>query len=228
MARGTPSSAAPLGIMGGTFDPIHLGHLRTALEMQAAAGLARVYFVPAAVPPHREPAIAPAELRQRMLEAALAGQAGFLLDDRELRRAGPSYTVDTLVSLRSERPAQPLCLILGTDAFLGLPGWHEWQRLLTLAHILVARRPGWEVPRSGLIGTLLDERRVRDAAALREAPCGHVLVQTVTQLEISASAIRALVAQGGDPRFLVTDAVRRIILESGCYAGRPGEVAELA
>lgn len=215
--------------MGGTFDPVHLGHLRTALEIQVGAGLQSVHFLPAAVPPHREPAIAPAELRLRMLEAALAGQKGFVPDDRELRRAGPSYTVDTLSSLRTERPEQPLCLILGTDAFLGLPSWHEWQRLLTLAHIIVARRPGWEVPHGGVMGGLLDERRVRDAAALSESTCGCVLVQTVTQLEISASAIRELVARGGDPRFLVPDAVRQIILASGCYADRqPREVRELA
>ena len=208
----------PIGVFGGTFDPIHLGHLRTAHELRTALGLAEVRFVPCRLPPHRPPAVAPEALRLRMLEAALADLPGFRVDDRELRRPGLSYMADTLTSLRTEVGDRPLCLLLGLDAFLGLPTWHRWRDLTGLAHIVVARRPGVGQPIDGEAGELLKSRGSNRAADLAGAPAGRVLVRDVTQLEISSSAIRALVADGGDPRFLVPDAVLELIAKTHIYA----------
>lgn len=219
----TTDLAAPVGVFGGTFDPIHIGHLRTAFELLHGLGLKEIRFVPCRMPPHRPPTVAPDALRWRMVEGALAGQAGFVADDRELRRAGPSYTVDTLASLRAELPDRPLCLILGMDAFLGLPAWHRWQEILGLAHIVVARRPGWRNEPDGALAALVAERRLADPGQLGAAVAGGILVREVTQLEIASSTIRQLVTDGGDPRFLVPDPVRAIVLDSGCYgAGRSG------
>ena len=213
----------PIGIFGGTFDPVHVGHLRTAHELRTGLDLAEVRFIPSRLPPHRPPTIAPEALRLRMLEAALDDQPGFVVDGRELRRPGPSFMVDTLASLRQELPTRPLCLLLGMDAFFGLPAWHRWQDILTLAHIIVARRPGFSEQTDGEIGQLLRSRETTDSQALGTALAGCILVREVTQLEISSSAIRNLVAAGGDPRFLVPDAVLQLITKTHIYAN-PREV----
>jgi nicotinate-nucleotide adenylyltransferase len=220
----------PLGILGGTFDPIHNGHLRTAVELAEALGLGEVRLLPAGSPPHRPPPVASVELRWHMLVAAVAGKSGLVPDNRELRRGGPSYTVDTLVELRAESGDRPLCLILGADAFAGLASWHRWRDLAGLVHLVVVHRPGFEIPVRGEVGELLDARRAMRPAELAGTPAGRVLLQPVTPLAIAASAIRDLVARGGDPAFLVPDAVRDLILQSGCYgaagqAGSPGPAA---
>ena len=208
----------PVGIFGGTFDPIHVGHLRTAHELLTGLDLAEVRFIPSRLPPHRPPTIAPEALRLRMLEAALEGLPGFRVDGRELLRPGPSFMVDTLASLRAEVGTQPLCLLLGLDAFLGLPTWERWRELPALAHIVVARRPGFTQRIDGEVGELLRSRSSTDRHELARLPAGRVLIQDVTQLEISSSALRNLVAAGGDPRFLVPDAVRDLIGKTHIYA----------
>jgi nicotinate-nucleotide adenylyltransferase len=208
----------PIGIFGGTFDPIHYGHLRTALELKARLDLATVHFVPCANPPHRTAPMSDGRLRLRMVEAAIRNEAGFVADARELERAGPSYTVDTLASFRAEFASRSLCLLLGMDAFLGLPEWHRWRELSTLAHVVVAHRPGWEAPTSGPLGELLRERRAGSAAELTASPAGFVHVQPVTQLEISGTDLRDSLRAGRDPKFLLPDSVRQIILETECYA----------
>lgn len=208
----------PIGVFGGTFDPVHVGHLRTAHELMTALGLAEVRFVPCRLPPHRPPAVAPEALRLRMLEAALEGLPGFRVDGRELRRPGLSYMVDTLASLREEVGNRPLCLLLGLDAFLGLPTWHRWRDIPDLAHIVVARRPGVGQQIEGEAAELLQSRSTSSASDLAGSPAGRVFLRDVTQLEISSSAIRALVAGGGDPRFLVPDAVLDLIAKTHIYA----------
>jgi nicotinate-nucleotide adenylyltransferase len=157
-------------------------------------------------------------LRLRMVEAATRGEAGFVADDRELERAGVSYTVDTLASFRAELPGRSLCLLLGMDAFLGLPKWHRWRELTALAHIVVAHRPGWDAPTTGTLGDLLRERRAPSAADIATKPAGFVHVQPVTQLEISSTDLRDSLRAGRDPKFLVPDSVREIIIETECYA----------
>jgi nicotinate-nucleotide adenylyltransferase len=208
-----------IGIFGGTFDPIHYGHLRTALELKVRLDLAAVHFVPVANPPHRSAPLNDGQLRLRMVQAAIRGEPGFVADDRELKRPGLSYTVDTLTSFRAELGAdRPLCLLLGMDAFLGLPQWHRWRELLDLAHVVVAHRPGWEVPRVGELGNWVSTRAGPGAAALASRPAGFVHVQPVTQLEISSTDLRDTLRAGRDPKYLVPDGVRQIILETECYA----------
>jgi nicotinate-nucleotide adenylyltransferase len=209
----------PIGIFGGTFDPIHYGHLRTALELQQRLELAAVHFVPVANPPHRSAPLNDGNVRLRMVEAAIRGAPGFVADDRELKRAGVSYTVDTLTEFRGELGAErPLCLLLGMDAFLGLPQWHRWHELLDLAHVVVAHRPGWAAPSEGVLGRWLVTRGAPSAASLATRPAGFVHVQPVTQLEISSTDLRDTLRAGRDPKYLVPDGVRQIILETECYA----------
>lgn len=208
---------SPIGIFGGTFDPIHYGHLRTAFEMLQALSFQAVRFVPSGDPPHRGETYAKAELRLEMVRAATANEPRFVVDDCELRRPGPSYTVDTLISIREELPDVPLGLILGMDAFLGLTSWHRWQELLSHAHIIVAHRPGWRAPDIGPLGEVIAEHGTHRVDDLHQAPCGRVHIHAVTQLEISSTEIRELVAAGRDPRFLTPDVVRDVIVNSECY-----------
>lgn len=207
-----------LGIFGGMFDPVHHGHLRTAYELRVRLDIDRVHFVPAAQPPHRPPTVASTELRLAMLNAALGNESGCVIDCRELEREGPSYSVDTAMSLRAEYPDHVLCLLLGMDAFLGLPQWHDWQRLFDLVNIVVARRPGASLPADGALGQLLDERRVMPDSDPDWAACGQIVIQDVTQLEISSSDLRASIRAGIKPKYLMPDSVWRLIEASGCYA----------
>jgi len=208
-----------LGIYGGTFDPIHYGHLRTALEVKEALGLAELRFMPCRLPPHRGvPGASPGQ-RLRMLELALT-DAGpeFTVDQRELRRKGPSYMVDTLVSLREENPARSLCLIVGLDAFCGLAGWHRWRDLFALAHMAVMQRPDALVPQwTGELAEEVRERRTGEAGDLLASPAGRVVFLQVTQLAISATGIRRLIGEGKSPRYLLPEPVLRMIQSQGLY-----------
>lgn len=214
----TTAHAPPIGIFGGTFDPIHFGHLRTGLELKEALGLAELRFVPVGNPGHRDPPRAPAALRLEMVRRAIEGEAGFVLDDREIRRRGITYTLDTLAELHGEHPATPLVLLLGMDAFAGFLGWHRWGDVLDCAHLAVATRPGWSAPLAGPLATLLAERGTSDPRVLHTSASGRIHVRAVTSLEISSTELRDLLKAGGDPRFLVPEPVRTIIRESGCYA----------
>ena len=197
-----------LAILGGTFDPVHNAHLRVAWEASEQLD-AEVRLIPANVPPHRDQPIANARERAAILRAALRGQDRLAIDERELGREGPSWTIDTLIELRDEiGPERPLVLLVGADAFLGLPSWHRWGELFDYAHIGVLTRPGHE------IATLPTElrikvasRRASDPNALLASPCGRVLPMPVTPLEISATEVRAVLAAGGEPRYLLPDAV---------------------
>lgn len=214
---GETEVSGPIGVFGGTFDPIHYGHLRTALELRGILDLSHVKFIPCRTPPHRNTQPSAGDLRLDMVHAAVAGEDGFSVDEREFDRPGPSYTIDTLTSLRAELGMRPLCLLLGMDAFLGLPTWHRWPELFDVAHLVVAHRPGWVTPNEGPLGQLLAQRRVDSPKPLHDEAHGRVFVTAVTQLEISATDLRDALARGDDPRFLVPDAVREIIMRSGCY-----------
>ena len=207
----------PIGIFGGTFDPIHYGHLRTAFEMLQALKFDEVRFIPCGDPPHRGTTFANAELRFRMVDVAIAGQDGFVSDDRELRRDGPSYSIDTLLGMREEFSDRSLGLIVGMDAFLGLTTWHRWDEILEVAHIVVAHRPGWKAPDIGPLGDLITEHGTHRVDDLHVTTHGRIHIHAVTQLEIASTEIRDLVAAGRDPRFLMPDAVNSVIEETSVY-----------
>jgi nicotinate-nucleotide adenylyltransferase len=207
----------PIGVLGGTFDPVHHGHLRLALEMAERLGLAEVRLIPVHQPPHRPMPAAPAAARLRMLELAVAREPRLVVDARELRRGGISYTVDTLSSLREEFRTNPLCLILGMDAFRSLPAWHQWERISRLAHLAVAGRPGADAQ--------LEPPLDRLAAVHREGweqhAAGCVLFEPVPLLDISSSRIRDILATGGNPRYLLPDPVLDYIYEHDYYKVTP-------
>ena len=215
----------PVGLFGGMFDPIHYGHLRTAHELHELLGLERLIFLPAGDPPHRAAPLADAATRLAMVRAAAGEDPRFVVDDRELHRPGPSYTILTLEEMRAERGAQPIVLIMGMDAYAGIERWHRARELSNLAHIVIALRPKARLPKDGLAAELLREQRCEDPARLAAAPAGLVFVSENTQLDLSSSAVRAVIAAGRDPRYLMPEAARRIILTTGSYA-RPGEKKE--
>jgi nicotinate-nucleotide adenylyltransferase len=220
----------PIAILGGTFDPVHNAHLRVAWEAAEALD-ADVRLMPANVPPHRAAPVASPAQRVAMLRAALTGQSRLQLDERELRRDKPSYTIDTLREMRAEFGAgQPLILLVGADAFAALPTWHEWNALFRFAHVTVLTRPGHGGDLPAELVAEIAARRVTAASALRDAAFGKVLDLAVTPLEISASAVRALLAAGRVPRWLVPDAVLAdaALLEPYRRTGQPSAFGPLS
>jgi nicotinate-nucleotide adenylyltransferase len=211
----TPSEAGPLGILGGTFDPIHCGHLRLAEEAREALHLAQVQFIPAGQPPHRGAPRSTAADRLEMVRRATAGNPAFAVDAGEVFATGKSYTVLTLERLRAELgPERPLVLILGADAFAGLPGWHRRDAILDLAHLAVASRPGfarhgqrWPDTLPAELQAACSGRIVHDPAALSSAPAGRIIPFDMTPLAISASLVRDLIHAGRSARYLLPDSV---------------------
>jgi nicotinate-nucleotide adenylyltransferase len=209
---------APIGILGGTFNPVHYGHLRSALELRETLGLAEVRLMPAAQPPHREAPDCCASLRADLVGMAVAGEPGLSCDRRELLREGPSYTVDSLQELRAELgPDASICLIVGADALVGLDSWHRWHELIDFAHIVVLARPGWKVPEAGRVAQWLQQHLVEAASDLRERAAGRVILQRLRPLAISSTEIRELIGSGRSPRYLLPDAVLERIKSAGLY-----------
>lgn len=212
-------SRTALGILGGTFDPVHHGHLRSAVEVREQLGLAEVRLVPSASPPHRAAPRASAEHRLAMLERALDGVPYLRADDRELRREGPSYMVDTLASFREEEPGRPLCLVIGQDAANGLDTWHRWRELFDLAHLVIMRRPDARADYAAELAGEVTRRETRSPGELLGRPAGGCIALPVTPLDISATAIRGLVAAGRSPAFLTPDPVIDYMRREGLYSG---------
>ncbi|WRS38912.1 nicotinate-nucleotide adenylyltransferase [Thiobacillus sedimenti] len=211
----------PVGVLGGTFDPIHYGHLRLAEEMAEALGLARVLFIPAGQPPHRGAPRTAAGHRLEMVRRAVAGNPRFLADDREVTHSRPSYTVDTLSDLRVELgDAQPLWLLLGADAFLDLPTWHEWRQLFSLSNIAVATRPGARALQPDALAEPLKTEVLPRLTKTGDTvgPAGAVRLHRMTPLDISATAIRATLGGRSSARYLLPDAVLGYIHEHQLYA----------
>lgn len=207
-----------LGLLGGTFDPVHYGHLRLAIEIREAADLAEVRLLPARVPNLRDsPGATPAQ-RLAMLDIAIAG-TGLTVDPRELAGSGVTYTVETLADVRAEIGARPLCFILGQDAFNDLPHWHRWTELLTFAHLVVATRPGYHAPEAPALRAVLAERVVADRAALAARPAGCVLLQPIPRLPIAATDLRARVRAGRNITGLTPAGVADYITRHQLYRG---------
>ena len=204
------TDARALGVLGGAFDPVHIGHLRGAIAVREDLGLERVDLLPAAQSPLKDAATVTAADRLAMLEAAVRGVPGLGLDARELAREGPSYTVDTLIELRREvGQVLPLIWIVGTDILPALPRWSRWQQLLELAHLVILERPGADSPPLA-VTQWLDQHRI-DQNALLTSAAGGVMTLDQPVLDIASSDIRALLAAGRDPRFLLPDVVMEYI-----------------
>jgi len=204
-----------IGIYGGTFNPVHYGHLRTALEVKELFELEQLRLIPCRLPPHRDEPEVPAEIRLQMLEAAIADTPGFSVDRRELDRAGPSYMVETLQSLREELGREvSLLLFIGADAFAGLAGWYQWQHLFDYAHVVVMTRPGFS---GQALPEFLQQRCARTGEQLRRQAAGYLYFQEVTALAISATEIRQLLAVGHNPQFLLPDSVIALIRRYQLY-----------
>ncbi len=222
-AGSIPILAKPLGILGGTFDPIHYGHLRPALEVRERLGLSEVRVMPAARPSHRADPQAPIRERLAMVRLAVMDFPGLTVDERELHREGPSYTVTTLESLRAELgPVTPLCLLIGADAFAGFNTWHRWQEIPALAHLVVLRRPDSTVTADPASWPEWARPRVAlSAKELATDPAGRVIFIDVSPQTISATDLRRRIAQGKAITGLVPPAVERHIHQHALYRNPP-------
>ncbi len=208
--------------MGGTFDPIHFGHLRLAEEMLELANLRQIRFIPTGTPPHRDAPQVSAAHRSAMVQLAIADQPAFVLDGREVKRTTPCYTVDTLRELRAELGAiQPLCLLMGGDAFLQLHTWHEWEQLFALAHIVVGYRPGFTLEERIHTATPVlrqhYQQRLCAVAALSQRSAGGIVELAIPKLEISATLIRSRVAENRSIRYLLPNTVADYIHQHHLY-----------
>lgn len=202
-----------IGIFGGTFDPVHYGHLRSALELKALFELDQVRLIPCARPSHRSQTAASAGQRLEMLALAVGNQHELVIDAQELQREGYSYTIDTLTALR-RRYSQTLLLFIGSDAFNQLTTWHRWQELFDLAHVVVITRPDTVL---NSLNHFFKKRLIHDKTLLKKHNAGGLFFQEITQLAISATAIRGMIALGCSPRFLLPDAVIDYITQHQLY-----------
>lgn len=208
----------PIGIFGGTFDPIHNGHLRMGLELTQSLDLQEVRYIPCHQPLLEKTTRTSAEHRVKMLEIALAHQPQFKIDDRELKRNTPSYSVDTLISIREENPDTPLCLIIGSDSFANLNRWHRWSDLIQLAHIIVVARPGYTLPVHGPMYTFMERHQISEPDILSRKIAGYIYFPILTLLPISSTNIRQQISLGLNPRYLLPDAVLEYILSEKLYS----------
>lgn len=207
----------PIGILGGTFDPIHFGHLRMAVELCQACDLAKVHFIPCYQPVHRELPTATPEQRVAMLRAAIESEPLLCVDECEIERKNPSYMIDTLEILRERFPETPFCLMMGIDAFLGFTAWHRWQAILELSHLVVAHRPQYHLPETGAIADLLKKHLKNSVSDLHQVLSGNIILRPVTSLEISATEIRRQIAEGKNPRYLLPARVYDYICKNKVY-----------
>ena len=216
----TYSKKTVIGLSGGTFDPIHFGHLRMAQELAESLHLSAVRFIPAAQPPHKSAPEVSAAHRAAMVRLGIAGNSLFSCDDRELYREGASYTIDTLLSLRDELGADiSLVLLIGSDAFTKFDTWHRWQEIIQLCHIALVQRPmvGKQEPLSEALRNFLQSHYTENAEDLHSMPAGFVTMQTVTALDISSTAIRSNLQEQHSARYLLPDSILEYICTYQLY-----------
>lgn len=206
-----------IGIFGGAFDPIHYGHLRLALDFLQILNLSEVRFIPCKSPVHKEENIATPQQRLALLNLAIENMPQFCIDDREIKRNTPSYMIDTVKSLRLEYPNASLCLLLGSDAFLELDRWKDWQQLVDYVHIVVGLRAATPFLLNETLTLFLSEHQMEDATDLQQKLYGGIYIQNISQLAISASDIRSQIAAGLNVRFLLPDSVYDYIQQHQLY-----------
>lgn len=229
-----PASTPPaIGLFGGTFDPVHFGHLRLATELAEAFRLEKVLFVPAGLPYHRgRSAHASAEQRLTMLKLAIGRDPRFDVDDRELRRSGDTFTYDTLAEIRRERgPEAPLVFLAGSDAFARIDTWHRGEELFDLAHFAVAIRGDdtrWASQGPGAFPRAVWPRITLNLRELLGSPAGKVMTFAMTPLAISSTALRELSAAGSSIRYLTPDPVVEFVRSHRLYQGAPDPMESAA
>ena len=206
------------GVFGGTFDPVHIGHLRTALELKDYLGLDRMLLIPCGDPPHRDKPMTAARDRLAMLELAVGPEPDLVADSREIRRPGPSYSIDTLTELRAELgDTEPLCFCIGLDSLLSFNSWDRWRQFLDIAHLVVAVRPGWEMPQGGEIADWVAAHHAAGPEELANSPAGRILIEEMTLLPVSATRLRRSLAKGESVRYLTPDSVIDYIRKRRLY-----------
>ena len=206
-----------IGILGGTFDPVHFGHLRSALDIAYDLNLAKVQLMPNSTPPHKSQAQASDQQRLAMLNLATSKCDKLGVDSRELISGGLSYSVLALEQLRQEYPDTPLCFLMGMDSLLSLTSWHRWQELLTLCHIVVSQRPGWPVPQTGITAKLIEQHRCDDISQLSSQLAGKIVIYQAHPLAISSSQIRTQIKQHKSIEFLLPESVDQYIKQHKLY-----------
>jgi len=217
MSNKDQSFDEPLAIFGGTFDPVHYGHLRCAEEAREKLGLNNLYLLPAGTPPHRKPPQATTRQRLEMLHLAQAEFPQLEIDDRETRRSGPSYMVDTLQELRTEFPQTPLLLLIGQDAANHLHSWFHWEQLFELAHIVILTRPGAKAEYRSDLARQMQRRLSADVQALCRSDAGGVLYLEVASIDVSATSIKSIMRLGRSPRSMLPGVVLDYINENQLY-----------
>jgi nicotinate-nucleotide adenylyltransferase len=220
MTSGAASAITDVrGYFGGTFDPIHNGHLRMAIELKEVLGFDQFALVPCHKPPHRQ-ALSDDTIRAQMAALALTDCPQLQLDRRELERDSLSYSIETLEQLRRELGDQvSISWCVGMDSLVNLGGWYRWRELLNFAHLVVVTRPGWPLPEQGEVADWLQDHR-GEADAVQQQSCGAVVIQPLSLLDISATDIRQRVASGNSVQFLVPEPVRQFIEQNGLYQAR--------
>ncbi len=208
-----------IGIYGGTFDPVHFGHLRPAVDVYTELGLSEIRFIPAGIPAHREQPVASKAQRCQMLLLATENIAGMSVDDREINRDGPSYMIDTIRSLQSDFPDEKFCLIVGMDAFIGFESWREWQAIVGLINIVITYRPNFDIDSitESELKKYIRGAETKNKDEFLTGSFGHCYFCPVTQLDISATRIRELARQGSKLNFLLPDAVVDYLQQERIY-----------
>ena len=211
------NDGAAIGFLGGTFDPIHFGHLRPALEIQQALNLQSLYLLPNYIAPHKEKTLASTEQRIEMVKLAIKETPELQLNTQELLRSTPSYTIDTLKLLRQQYPDTPICFIMGMDSLIHFNSWYQYQEILNYCHIVVSHRPGWDPTFNDVVSELLSKHQIQNPALLHDALAGFIYFQSTSQLAISSSQIRNLLAAKRSINFLTPQSVCTYIKEQHCY-----------
>ena len=207
----------PIGLFGGTFDPIHFGHLKIAEELIDALDLQNMQFIPNKHPMHRDKPVASAKHRLAMTRIATAHYPKFIVNDVEIKRPGPTYTIDTITTIREQIPKQPLCLILGEDVFASMNQWHDWEKIPNLVHLIIIHRLGVPLPYNPWMRALLDERETHDIHSLTNKPGGEILQYEMEPLTLSATTVREKFKAGEDVSREVPQEVLRYIKQHHLY-----------